>query len=79
VTIVTPDDQRHVVTFAAEADGSAKPISSDTSASARMSDEGLQATFSGPAGRSDTQTCSVSANRKQMTCRGVLTMARAAP
>jgi hypothetical protein len=72
ITIVTPDDQRHVVTFAAETDGSAKPISSDTSASARMSDETLQATFNGPAGRSDTQTCTVFADRSQMTCRGVL-------
>ena len=41
-------------------------------ASARMADETLQATFNGPAGRSDTQTCMVSANRKQMTCKGVL-------
>ena len=72
VTIVTPDDQRHVVTFSAEAGGGARTISSDTSASARMSDETLQATFNGPAGRSDTQTCTVSADRKQMTCRGVL-------
>ena len=72
VTIVTPDDQKHVVTFEAEPGGGARPISGDTSASARLADETLQATFSGPAGQSDTQTCTVATNRKQMTCRGVL-------
>jgi hypothetical protein len=72
VTIVTPDDKRHVVTFKAEPSGDAQRISSDTTASARVGDETLQATFNGPAGRSDTQTCSVSADRKQMTCQGVL-------
>ena len=71
VTIVTPDDQRHGVTFEAEP-GSDAQHGSDTTASARMADETLQATFNGPAGRSDTQTCTVSANRKQMTCKGVL-------
>ena len=72
VTIVTPDDQQHVVSFQAEPCGSA-PHGRDTSASARMADETLQATFSGPAGQSDTQSCSVSADRKQMTCKGVVT------
>ncbi|TMQ16809.1 MAG: hypothetical protein E6K82_22850 [Candidatus Rokuibacteriota bacterium] len=71
VTIVTPDDERHVVTFEADPAGDAQH-GSDTTASARMADETLQATFNGPAGRSDTQTCMVSANRKQMTCKGVL-------
>jgi hypothetical protein len=72
VTIVTPDDQRHVVAFEAEPGGAARPISSDTTAAARMVDETLQATFNGPAGQTDTQTCTVSANRQQMTCQGVL-------
>ena len=74
VTIVTPDDQRHVVTFEAEPSGDPKPISSDTTAAARVAGgETLEATFDGPAGRSDAQTCTVSANRTQMTCKGVLT------
>jgi hypothetical protein len=72
VTIVTPDDQRHVVAFETDAAGTPQRISEDTSASARMADEMLQATFSAPAGQSDTQTCTVSANRQQMTCQGVL-------
>lgn len=72
VTIVTPDDQRHLVTFEAEPGGDAKRISSDTTASARAGGETLEATFNGPAGQSDTQTCTVSASRTQMTCKGVL-------
>jgi len=71
VTIVTPDDQRHIVTFEAGPGGDAQH-GIDTTASARMADETLQATFNGPGGRSDTQTCTVSATRKQMTCKGVV-------
>jgi hypothetical protein len=72
VTIVTADDQRHTVTFEADPQGEARRISSDTTATARLADGTLQATFNGPAGQSDTQTCTVSADRKQMTCKGVL-------
>jgi diguanylate cyclase (GGDEF)-like protein len=73
VTIVTPDGQPHVVTFDAAANGESVRISSDTTASARLAGGTLQATFKGPTGRSDAQTCDVSADRRQMTCRGVLT------
>jgi hypothetical protein len=73
VTIVTPDNQSHVVTFEAGANGESQRISSDTTASARLTSDTLQASFKGPTGRSDAQTCTVSANRQQMTCRGVLT------
>ena len=73
VTIVTPDGQRHVVTFEAGARGESQRISSDTTASARLTDDTLQATFNGPSGRLDAQICTVSADRQQMTCRGVLT------
>ena len=72
ITIVTPDGQPHVVTFDAAANGEFVRISSDTTASARLAGGTLQATFKGPTGQSDTQTCSVSADRRQMTCRGVL-------
>jgi hypothetical protein len=71
VTIVTPDDQQHVMTFTAG--GDAQPVASDTTASARLNGDTLQATFSGYAGQSDTLTCTVSANHTQMTCSGVLT------
>jgi hypothetical protein len=73
VTIVTPDGQRHVVTFDAADNGEFVRISSDTTASARLAGDTLQATFKGLTGQSDVQTCSVSADRRQMTCEGVLT------
>src|SRR5713101_1012249 len=41
VTIVTPDDQPHVVTLAAGADGESHRISSDTTASVRLIGSGL--------------------------------------
>jgi hypothetical protein len=73
VTILTPEGRPQVVTFDAATDGEFYPISSDTTASARLTGDTLQATFKGPSGRSDAQTCTVSADRQQMTCRGVLT------
>jgi hypothetical protein len=73
VTLIAPDGQPHVVTFDAAANGEFIRISSDTTVSARLAGDTLQATFKGPTGRSDVQTCSVSADRRQMTCRGVLT------
>ncbi len=76
VTILTTDlttEVRHVETFEAAADGEAHPISSDTAASCRLAGDGLQMTFKGPAGQSDTQRCILSADQKQMTCSGVLT------
>jgi hypothetical protein len=73
VTIVTPDGRPHVVTFDAAPDGESHRISSDTTASVRLTGDTLQATFKGPAGQSDAQTCTVSADQQQLTCRGVLT------
>ena len=73
VTIVTPDGQPHVVTFDAAVNAESYRISSDTTASARLAGDPLQATFKGPNGRSDAQTCTVSADQQHMTCRGVLT------
>jgi len=73
VTIVTPDDQPHVVTFDAAANGESHRLSSDTTASVRLTANALQVTFKGPAGRSDAQKCTVSADHQKMTCKGVLT------
>ena len=72
VTIVTPDDVRHVVEFQADPAGDAQH-GIETRASARMADATLQATFNGPDGHSDTQTCTVSADRTQLTCKGTVT------
>jgi hypothetical protein len=73
VTILTPEGQPYVETFAAPANGEFSPINSETTASVRLTDDTLQATFKGPAGQSDAQTCTLSADHTQMTCRGVLT------
>jgi hypothetical protein len=72
-TIVTPDDQPHVVTVDAAANGESHRVSSDTTASVHLTDNALQVTFKGPGGRSDAQTCTVSADHQKMTCKGVLT------
>jgi len=73
VTIRTPAGRPHVETFDAAANGEFSPVSSETTASFRLSADTLQATFNGPTGQSDAQTCTLSADHKQMTCRGVLT------
>ena len=73
VTIVTPDGESHVVTLESGADGESHRISSDTTASVRLIGSGLQTIFQGPSGRSDVQTCTVSADNQKMTCKGVLT------
>ena len=61
------------MTFDAAANEEFVPISSDTTASARLTGDTLQATFKGSTGQSDAQTCTVSADQQQMTCSGVLT------
>jgi hypothetical protein len=73
VTIVAPDGEPHRVTFDAPANGESHRLSSDTTASVRLIGDTFQATFQGPTGQSDAQTCTVSADRQQMTCRGILT------
>src|SRR2546427_45943 len=50
ITIVAPDGRSHVVMFGAPANGEPHRISSDTSASARLAGDALQATFYGPGG-----------------------------
>ena len=76
VTILTTDlatEARHVETVEAAADGESHPISSDTAVACRLAGDRLQTTFKGRAGQSDTQTCTLSADGKQMTCSGALT------
>jgi hypothetical protein len=73
VTVLTTEGRPHVETFDTVANGEFYPISRGTTASFRLAGDTLQATFKGPSGQSDAQTCTLSADRKQMTCRGVLT------
>jgi hypothetical protein len=73
VTIVTPDGRPDLVTFDAPADGQSYPVGNDTTASAHVTGDTLQATFTEPDGESDAQSCTVTPDAKQMTCRGVVT------
>jgi hypothetical protein len=73
ITVLTAEGQPQVETFDTAANGEFYPISGETTASFRLTGDTLQATFTGPAGQSDTQTCALSADQQQMTCRGVLT------
>ena len=73
ITVRTVEGRQHVETFDTVANGEFYPISSETTASFRLTGDTLQATFKGPAGQSDAQTCTISADHKQMTCKGVLT------
>ena len=73
VTVLTPESQSYVETFDTVANGELYPISSETTASFRLTGDTLQATFKGPAGQLDALTCTLSADQKQMICRGVLT------
>jgi hypothetical protein len=72
LTVLTTEGEPHVETFDTVANGEFYPISSGTTASFRLTGDALQATFKGPNGQSDAQTCSISADHKQMICRGVL-------
>jgi hypothetical protein len=73
LTVLTAEGEQHVDTFDTVANGEFYPISSDTTASFRLTGDALQATFKGPPGQSDDQTCTISADHKQMICKGVLT------
>ncbi len=72
VTVLTTDGRTLVETFNAVGDGEFHSLSGDTTASFRLTGNTLQSTFRGPTGQSDVQTCTVSTDQKQMTCRGVL-------
>jgi hypothetical protein len=72
VTIVTPEDGHYVETFDVTPDGKFHPISSDTRAAFRLTGDALQATFSGPTGQSDAVSCTLSADQRVMTCKGML-------
>jgi hypothetical protein len=72
LTILAPQGQKSVETFDAMPNGEFYPVSSDTTAAFRLDGGTLQGTFKGPNGETDTLTCTVSADRKKMTCKGVL-------
>jgi hypothetical protein len=73
VTVVTPQGQPASEKFDVVTDGGYHPVSTDTTAAFRLAGNTLQAIFKGPSGESDAQTCTLSADQKRMTCKGVLT------
>jgi hypothetical protein len=73
VTMLSSGQPPQVETFDLAPNGEFYPISSDTMASFRLTGNTLQATFRGANGESDALTCALSADQKQMTCKGVLT------
>ena len=68
----TPGTGPQVETYDAPADGTFRPINSDTMAASRVSGGTVQVTFRGPAGQLDTLTCTLSTSDKQMSCSGAI-------
>jgi predicted heme/steroid binding protein len=65
--------KRHIETFDGKPDGTFFPVvgaGADVTASFSWNNGTLQSVFRSAHGGSDTQTCTVSADDKQMTCRG---------
>jgi hypothetical protein len=72
LTVLAPQGHKSIEAFDTPANGEFYPVSSDTTAAFRLSESSLQATFKGLNGEADTLTCSVAADRRKMTCKGVL-------
>ena len=72
LTVVAAQGQTSVETFDAVANGEFYPINSDTTAAFSLNGSLLKATFKGPSGQTDTLTCTLSADQREMTCRGAL-------
>ncbi len=70
VTIKNPRGQPVVEAYDTPANGEFYPVGPDTVASFKLSGLTLQGIFKGPAGQSDTLTCSLSDDNKKMTCNG---------
>jgi hypothetical protein len=73
LTITNAQGRPAVESFDAPANGEFYPISAGTTAAFRISSATLDGTFKGPAGESDVQRCTLSADRNRMTCSGTLT------
>jgi hypothetical protein len=72
LTVLASQGQTSVETFNAVPNGEFYPINSDTTAAFRLVGNTLQATFKGPTRQTDTLTAPSAADRKKMTCQGVL-------
>ena len=72
LTVLASQGQTSVETFEVVPNGEFYPINSDTTAAFSLIGNTLQATFKGPTGQTDTLTCTLAADQKKMTCKGVL-------
>jgi len=72
LTVFAEQGRKNVEAFDTPANGEFYPVNSDTTAAFRLGEGSLQATFKGPSGETDELTCTVAADRKQMTCKGTL-------
>jgi hypothetical protein len=72
LTVLASQGQPNVETFDVVANGEFYPISGDTTAAFRLTGNTFQATFKGPTGQTDDLTCTLAADQKKMTCKGVL-------
>ena len=73
ITVTDAQGQQSVERFDTPANGEPYPVNSDTTASFRVGQNTLHATFAGPAGQSDALACTVSADQRKMTCSGTVT------
>ena len=72
LTVLAAQGQTSVETFDAVPNGEFYPINSDTTAAFSLIGNTLQATFKGSIGQTDSLTCTLAADQKKMTCKGVL-------
>ena len=72
LTVLAAQGQTSVETFDAVPNGEFYPINSDTTAAFSLIGNTLQATFKGSTGQTDSLTCTLAADQKKMTCKGVL-------
>ena len=72
LTVLVAQGRKNVEAFDTPANGEFYPVSSDTTAAFRLGEGSLQATFKGASGGTDILTCTVVADRKKMTCKGML-------
>lgn len=71
-TVTDAQGNRRIDHFDTPANGEFYPISSDTTASFQLIGNTLQATFKGPADKSNSLTCSLSTDQRKMTCNGIM-------
>jgi hypothetical protein len=72
LTVISSQGQTSVETFDAVANGEFYPINNDTTAAFSLIGNALQATFKGPTGQMDSLACTVAADQRTMTCKGLL-------